>query len=239
MHSKGTWPLTHAAASDSATGLKNIPLASILKVEIPELHLLGRPPSKKSENEAAVNLGIGRAERAGHLRSCVAGRFFVSLARGIRELPRARAKNGTPAYVLHIFTRPLPRALGRNRRKRRKTSKPEPGGNCQRPFRLLTSAASLVSRTNTSRTHLPPKTRSASTHAHIHTQTTALRRWRAARKRQLRPSEAPSVEERGSPPSSCLSRSSQARLGRRTCDPSVGPSPSRGASRQRKKKITI
>ena len=102
------WPEKHAPAS-------------ILKVEIPELHLLGRPPSKKSENEAAVNLGIGRAERAGHLRSCVAGRFFVSLARGIRELPRARAKNGTPAYVLHIFTRPLPRALGRNRRKRRKT----------------------------------------------------------------------------------------------------------------------
>ena len=156
MYSKGKWPLTHAAASDSATGLKNMPLASILKVEIPELHLLGRPPSKKSENEAAVNLGIGRAERAGHLRSCVAGRFFVSLARGIRELPRARAKNGTPAYVLHMFTRPLPRALGRNRRKRRKTSKFEPGGNCQRPFRLLTSAASLVSRTNTSRTHPPP-----------------------------------------------------------------------------------
>ena len=175
MYSKGKWPLTHAAASDSATGLKNMPLASILKVEIPELHLLGRPPSKKSENEAAVNLGIGRAERAGHLRSCVAGRFFVSLARGIRELPRARAKNGTPAYVLHIFTRPLPRALGRNRRKRRKTSKFEPGGNCQRPFRLLTSAASLVSRTNTSRTHLPPKTRSASTRAraHAHTRTHA------------------------------------------------------------------
>ena len=96
MYSKGKWPLTHAAASDSATGLKNMPLASILKVEIPELHLLGRPPSKKSENEAAVNLGIGRAERAGHLRSCVAGRFFVSLARGIRELPRARAKKTAP-----------------------------------------------------------------------------------------------------------------------------------------------
>ena len=179
MYSKGKWPLTHAAASDSATGLKNMPLASILKVEIPELHLLGRPPSKISENEAAVNLGIGRAERAGHLRSCVAGRFFVSLARGIRELPRARAKNGTPACVLHIFTRPLPRALGRNRRKRRKTSKFEPGGNCQRPFRLLTSAASLVSRTNTSRTHLPPKTRSASTRAREHAHARAHARTRA------------------------------------------------------------
>ena len=180
MYSKGKWPLTHAAASDSATGLKNMPLASILKVEIPELHLLGRPPSKKSENEAAVNLGIGRAERAGHLRSCVAGRFFVSLARGIRELPRARAKNGTPAYVLHIFTRPLPRALGRNRRKRRKTSKFEPGGNCQRPFRLLTSAASLVSRTNTSRTHQPPKTRPASTRARQHAHARARARTRAS-----------------------------------------------------------
>ena len=85
MYSKGKWPLTHAAASDSATGLKNMPLASILKVEIPELHLLGRPPSKKSENEAAVNLGIGRAERAGHLCSCVAGRFskgFFGILRG-------------------------------------------------------------------------------------------------------------------------------------------------------------
>ena len=123
MYSKGKWPLTHAAASDSATGLKNMPLASILKVEIPELHLLGRPPSKKSENEAAVNLGIGRAERAGHLRSCVAGRFFVSLARGIRELPRARAKKRHPCVCFAHFHTPSAPSSGPKPQKTQKNIK--------------------------------------------------------------------------------------------------------------------
>ena len=42
------------ATIHGATGFKNMPLASILKMEIPELRFAGRPPNKISENEVAV-----------------------------------------------------------------------------------------------------------------------------------------------------------------------------------------
>ena len=42
------------ATFHGATGLKNMPLASILKMKDPELRFAGRPPNNKSKNEVAV-----------------------------------------------------------------------------------------------------------------------------------------------------------------------------------------
>ena len=49
------------AALDGATGLKPMPLASVLEVEIPELHFAGRPPNENHENKVAAAGGEGRA----------------------------------------------------------------------------------------------------------------------------------------------------------------------------------
>lgn len=50
------------AALDGATGLKPMPLASILEVEIPELHFAGRPPNENDENKVAAAGGRGARE---------------------------------------------------------------------------------------------------------------------------------------------------------------------------------
>ena len=64
---------------DGATGLKNVPLAYVLKVKIPELHFAGRPPNKNQKKWSPSPGVDGRAGRAGRLRGRAVGRFVAFL----------------------------------------------------------------------------------------------------------------------------------------------------------------
>ena len=80
----------HGSSLDGAAGLKNMPLAYVLEVGIPELHFAGRPPYNYRKNFVARGRG-GRAERAGCMRGRVIGRFVASLIRATRGVRRGRA----------------------------------------------------------------------------------------------------------------------------------------------------
>ena len=109
----------HASSLDGAAGLKNMPLAYVLEVGVPELHFAGRPPY--NYRKIFVARGEGWARREGRLHAGSRHWPFRCFSDSSDSRRSSGARKRAPfAYVLHVSPQAFRSVAGRAAQNHRK-----------------------------------------------------------------------------------------------------------------------